>query len=147
VDEVVRVEEPDTEHVVDHCLSGDLRQVFIDQQPLIMPERDLAGDEELVVDVGQVRVLGRRVTAQVDVVQVAQHPVVEQHVRTVQAGDHEIFVVAWVREGRGVGAVTVAGPGHILMHPARTDPQLRADRAIGVRHIQLGADARPAAEH
>jgi hypothetical protein len=86
-----------------------------------VPQGDLPGDQELVVAVGRVRALGRRERTEVDAAQLAQHPVVEQDVRAVQPSDHQVLVVARVRKDRGVCAVAVGGPGHILMHPAGTE--------------------------
>ena len=46
------------QHLVDHGLTGDLRQVLVDQQPLVMPQRELARDQEPHVAVVPVGVAG-----------------------------------------------------------------------------------------
>ena len=52
--------------VADHGLAGDLRKVLVDQQPLVVPERYLAGDQVPQVGVGQVGAAGGGEAAQAE---------------------------------------------------------------------------------
>ena len=51
-----------SEHVIDHGLANDLRQMLMDQQPLVVPERYLPGDQVLEIAAGapEVRADGMR---------------------------------------------------------------------------------------
>src|SRR5215472_6613379 len=84
-----RVVEPVTtgEHVADDSLPGNLRQVFVDEKPLVMPERDLTSDQELRVALRGVSGTRGRERPQAEVAEVGQDAVVEQDVGAVQAGD------------------------------------------------------------
>jgi hypothetical protein len=115
------------QHVADHRLPGNLRQVLIDQQPLVVPESDLPGNEELRVALREVCVACRRERTQAEAAEVGQDPVVEQDVGAVQPRDHDVLVVARVaRQGR-VAAISVRHPGHVLVYAASADLQCRPD--------------------
>ena len=139
---------PLAQDVVDHRLADDLGKVLVDQQPLVVPQRDLAGDEEREVAVRH----GQPPSAdgkplEVDAAELVDHAVVEQDVGAVQAGDHHVLVVAGIAEQRAVGAVAVRDPGHVLVHAAGTDLELRPDGAVRVRHVEVGTEPGTAAEH
>ena len=136
------------EDVIDHLLAGDLGQVLIDEQPLVVPQRDLSGEQEGNIAVPGVGPMGRRGGEGFQIVfgELVQDPVVEQDVAAVQAGDHHVLVVAGVAEQGGVGAVAVLDPRYVFVHPAAADLQLRADRPVGVLDVEVRAPAWAAAE-
>src|SRR4051812_36188140 len=88
-----------------------------------------------VVDVGR----GRE-SPEVHPGELVEDPVVEEDVRAVQAGDDHVLVVARIAEDRVVRTVPVLRAGYVLVPPAAADLQFRADRAVGVRLVQVRAE-------
>jgi hypothetical protein len=118
--------------------------MLVDEQPLAVPQHHLPGDEVREVPARHAGLLGGREAGQVEVV---DHPVVEHDVSAVQAGDHDVLVVARVSENGGVGAVPVGVTRDVLVRTAAADPEFRAHRPVGVAHVQIGSASGAAAEH
>ena len=84
--------------LVDRRLAHDLGQVLVHQQPLVVPQGDLTGDEESDVAVGPVAAARRREGVEPVAVELVEEPVVEKDVGAVQAGDDDVLVVAGIAD-------------------------------------------------
>ena len=122
---------PVPDDVVHHRLADDLRQQLVQHEPLVMPGGQLP------------RLRERGVASEAMRARPIHRVVVEEDERAVQPSDHQVFVVAWVRNDR----VAAVPAGQILELAAEADPQLCAvppvveprarDRASAVHRVKV----------
>ena len=124
---------PAAENVVDQGLADEQRQELVQDHPLVVPDGELAGALEQV---------GRGLAAIVR--EPAHDPVVEQQERGVEAGDHQVLVVARIGDD---GGQRVGVARQVLEPPPVTNRELgRSVAAAPVEpHIELRCLVRPAA--